>query len=115
LPGRTNIVITRNAQFSAPGVEVVRSLEAALELADRVARRDGVAEAVVIGGAEIYRMVLPLAQRLYLTEVHASVDGDALLPEIDWREWREVSRVHHAAAAPNPFAYSFVRYERAQP
>lgn len=115
LPGRTNIVITRNAEFSAPGVEVVCSLDAALELADRVARKDGVAESLVIGGAEIYRMALPRAQRLYLTEVHASVEGDALLPEIDWSEWHEVGRERHAATPPNPYAYSFVRYERTQP
>ena len=115
LPGRTNIIITRNPQFIAAGIEIVNSLDAALELADRIARRNGVAETVVIGGAEIYRSALSRANRLYLTEVHAAVEGDALLPEVDWREWREVSRERHAAIAPNPYAYSFVRYERAPP
>lgn len=112
LPGRTNIVVTRNARFSAPGIEVAGSLDAALAAAERVACRDGVAEVMVIGGAKIYAAALPRAQRLYITEVHARVDGDALLPEIDWRQWQEVSREHHAASAPDAYAYSFVRYER---
>jgi len=109
LPGRTNIVITRNTAFQAAGVEVVSSLPAALELALPIARRDGVEETVVIGGADIYRAALPQADRLYLTEIHAAVHGDVLLPQIDWTQWREVSREHHAA---QPFDYSFVRYER---
>jgi dihydrofolate reductase len=111
LPGRTNIVITRNPRFQAAGVEVVSSLAAALEMATHVAMRDSVDEAVVIGGAEIYQAALPQADRLYLTEVHAEIAGDAVLPAIDWTQWREASREHHAA---QPFDYSFVRYERAR-
>jgi len=109
LPGRTNIVITRNPAFQTEGVNVVSSLAAALELATHIAQRDGAEEAVVIGGAEIYQVALPQADRLYLTEVHAVVEGDAVLPEIDWSQWREVGRERHAA---QPFDYSFVRYER---
>jgi dihydrofolate reductase len=112
LPGRTNIVITRNPGFAAEGVEVVSSLQQALELAGDIARIDGSRELVVIGGAEIYAAALPQAHRLYITEVHASVEGDAFLPELDWSSWREVSRARHAAVEPNPFAYSFVVYER---
>lgn len=113
LPGRTNIVITRNPVFLAEGVKVVSSLAAALELAQHIAQVDGIEEAVVIGGAGIYQAALPFADRLYLTEVHASVEGDAELPAIDWTQWREVSREEHAAQAPNQYDYSFVCYERA--
>jgi len=112
LPGRTNIVITRNPSFLAEGVKVVSSLAAALELAQQLAVVDDAEEAVVIGGAEIYQAALPFADRLYFTEVHASVEGDAVLPAIEWAQWREVSRERHAAQAPNPYDYSFVCYER---
>lgn len=113
LPGRTNIVITRNGAYQAAGVSVVLSLAEALALAQDVAGQDGVDEIVVIGGAEIYRATLPAAARLYMTEVHASVEGDAVLPAIDWSQWLEVSRERHPAQAPNPYDYSFVCYERA--
>lgn len=113
LPGRTNIVITRNPAFSADGVEVVSSLQQGLAVAERTAGLHAVDEVVVIGGAEIYATALPLADRIYLTEVHASVEGDAVLPAIDWTQWREVSREHHAAQPGHDYAFSFVRYERA--
>lgn len=112
LPGRTNIVITRNPLYRAEGIKVVPSLDEALLLAEDVALIDGVEELVVIGGAEIYRESIPRADRLYLTEVHASVEGDAVLPEIDWSKWREVSRELHLAVQPNRYNYSFVVYER---
>jgi dihydrofolate reductase len=112
LPGRSNIVISRNITFSAAGVRIVATLDEAISLADDIAQTDGAAEVVVIGGAEIYRLAMPRAQRLYLTEVHASVEGDAMLPPIHWPDWREVSRERHAASADNPFDYSFVVYER---
>lgn len=113
LPGRRNIVITRNASFHAEGADVVPSLEEAVALAGNLAAAAGVDEAIVIGGAEIYRAALPLAGRLYITEVHASVEGDAVLPAVDWGQWRETSREFHAAgAAPDDIGYSFVCYER---
>lgn len=113
LPGRTNIVITHNPAFRAEGAKMASSLEEALQLAEHTASVDGVEEVVVIGGSEIYRVALPLADRLYITEVHASVEGDAVLPPVEWGEWRELSREHHAAQASNPYDYSFVCYERA--
>ena len=112
LPGRSNIVITRNAGFQAEGVSVVSSLNAALELAENISTGDGVEEVVIMGGAQIYAAALPLADRLYATEVHADVEGDALLPTVDWTQWREISRERHNALPPNPYDYSFVRFDR---
>ena len=112
LPGRTNIVISRNPAYAAAGVKVVESLDQALCLARERAREEEVPEVVVIGGAQIYRQALPCADRVYLTEVHASVAGDVLLPTVDWHEWREVSRESHRAGEENPYDYSFVVYER---
>ncbi|MCB1704178.1 MAG: dihydrofolate reductase [Halioglobus sp.] len=112
LPGRTNVVISRDPQFQAGGVEVARSLEQALALAGAIAERDGVEEIMVMGGAQIYRETLPVADTLYITEIHASVDGDACLCDIEWPLWREISREHRAAQPPNPYDYSFVCYQR---
>jgi dihydrofolate reductase len=114
LPGRTNIVVTRNASFRAAGVQVAHSLDEALAMASDIAAGTGVEEVMVMGGAEIYAATIPRADRLYLTEVHASVEGDAFLPTIDWACWREVSREHRVAQSPGPSAYdySFVCCER---
>ena len=115
LPGRSNIVISRNPGFEAQGVRVVASLDEALSLATDIAEIDGAEELVVIGGGEIYAAAIPRADRLYITEVHAAILGDALLPAIDWAAWREVARARHAAAGPNPYDYSFVVFERCHP
>jgi dihydrofolate reductase len=114
LPGRTNIVVSRNAAFQAEGVSVVHSLDEALALARDIAEQDGAEEVMVVGGAQIYAATLPLADRLYITEVHASVAGDAVLPAIDWTCWEETSREHRVAEYPNPYDYSFVCYARAR-
>ncbi|MEP5765738.1 MAG: type 3 dihydrofolate reductase [Halieaceae bacterium] len=112
LPGRSNIVITRQAQYQAEGAQVVADLQSALALAESVAAADGSEELMVIGGAEIYRAALPLAQRLYITEVHAEVTGDVFFPDWDRRQWRELARERHSAASEGDFDYSFVVYER---
>ena len=112
LPGRTNVVISRNPQFHAEGVEVAHSLQEALALAREVAARDCVGEIMVMGGAQIYRETLPVADTLYITEIHASVEGDAVLCDIEWPLWREISREYRAAQPPNPYDYSFVCYQR---
>jgi dihydrofolate reductase len=93
-------------------VKVVSSVEAALTLAKEIALIDGTQELMVIGGAGIYAAAIPLAHRMYITEVHSSVEGDAYLPEIDWQQWREMSREHHCAAEANMYDFSFVVYER---
>ncbi|MES3007902.1 MAG: type 3 dihydrofolate reductase [Pseudomonadota bacterium] len=112
LPGRTNIVITRDQSFQAAGVRVVHSLDAALSLAEHIGVIEGADEVVVIGGAEIYALALPKAQRLYLTEVHAEVDGDARFPEFDLSQWQELAREDFSAEGPNPYPYSFIVLER---
>ena len=112
LPGRTNIVITRQADFQAEGAKVVATLDEAVTLAENVAFIEGQDEAVVMGGAEIYALALPQADRLYLTEVHAEVDGDTWFPEYDTSEWKEIGREDFPAEGPNPYDYSFVVYER---
>lgn len=113
LPGRTNIVITRRPDYSAEGAEVVHSLDEALKLGERIAARDQAGEAVVIGGADIFREALSRAHRIYMTEVHADVDGDTFFPPMDHAHWREEEREDHAAEPPNEYDYSFVVYERA--
>ncbi len=112
LPGRTNVVISRNPRFSAEGVQVVASLEQALELAAEIARSDGVDELVVIGGEQIYREALPRAQRLYLRYGLADMVGDRVFPRGRWYEGRVVSRERHAAGGANAYDYSFVVFER---
>lgn len=115
LPGRANIVITRDGDWSAEGVAVVHSLEEALEQAERRSLIDGAGECVVIGGAQIYAEALPRADRLYMTEVHADVDGDTFFPELDLSRWHEVSRVDHAGGEePNRYPYSIVVYDRGE-
>ncbi len=108
LPGRRNLVVSRQAGYAPQGVEVAPSLEAALE-------RAGGGEVMVIGGMSLYRQALPLARRIYLTEVHARFRGDAHFPELDLGAWREVAREDHPADGENPVPYSFVVLERADP
>lgn len=112
LPGRTNIVITRDPGWRREGVHAVGSLEQALALAEDIAAAAGAQELMVIGGAEIYAAALPLASRIYLTEVHAALEGDAFLPELDRAAWCEVSRQRQQAAEAG-HDYSFVVLERA--
>ncbi len=113
LPGRPNIVISRNADYKAEGITLVNSLDAALQAAAKLLP-PGVDEVMVIGGAQIYAQALVMADRLYLTEVDAEPEADAFFPAIDRKEWREVARESHPACERNPYAYSFVVLERAR-
>ena len=106
LPGRQNIVITRQPGFEAPGCDVVGSKEAALAAAGDAD------EIMVIGGSEVYALFLPDAGRLYLTRVHAEVDGDAAFPELAHEEWALVADEAHVADDRNEYDYSFLTYER---
>ncbi len=105
LPGRTNIVVTRNPEWKAENVIVVHSLQQALEAS---ADAD---EVMLIGGAELYQQGLGLASTVYLTEVKASLEGDAYFPELS-SEWEEVSRNPQAADEKNQFEHDFVVYKR---
>lgn len=111
LPGRLNIVVTRDTGFHHDGIRVCHDLASALALADQQATIDGVEEIMVMGGAEIYAQALPHASRLYLTEVAIEVDGDARFPELDPAEWEELQRVPGSPAEGQP-AYDFVEYRR---
>ncbi len=106
LPGRTNIVVTRDVGYRAEGCVVVHSVEQALEVAA------GSDEAMVIGGANLYRQLLDRADRLYLTRVKADVEGDAWFPEFDETQWREISRESHPRDDRNEFDYEFILLER---
>ncbi|WKD51579.1 dihydrofolate reductase [Microbulbifer spongiae] len=111
LPGRNNIVITRNASWQAGSVEVVASLEAGLCRAREWALKVGAAEVMVIGGAQIYRQALPLASHLYITEVDAEVDADAFFPKLD-DSWVEIVRECYPASDRNEYNYALVQYGR---
>lgn len=110
LPGRTNIVVTRDPRWQADGANVVASLDAALTLGRRAARQGQ--RIFVIGGAQLYRQALPLADQLELTELHADADGDVHFPPLDRRRFREVRRDPHAAGAGQPIGFDFVTYHR---
>jgi dihydrofolate reductase len=99
LPGRRTIVLTRDAAWSADGVEVAHSLEAALALAASPSER-GDAEVFVAGGAQVYAATLPVATHQVLTEMHLDVAGDALYPEFSRDEWTEVRRESHPELEP---------------
>ncbi|MBS0531556.1 MAG: dihydrofolate reductase [Proteobacteria bacterium] len=115
LPGRTNIVITRDVNFSAAGAVVTRSLADALVVAKGDALRRLATEIAVIGGAEIYAASMPMANRLEVTEVHAKIDGDTFFPAIDPAIWHETARSRNLAAADDSADYSYVTYRRLAP
>lgn len=100
LPGRTNIVVTRQEDYHAPeGVIVVPSLEAALERAQEIAKADRANEVMIGGGAEIYRQAMPFADRMYLTQVALEPEGDAFFPQIDFEQWKPAGEIN---VTPNP-------------
>jgi dihydrofolate reductase len=112
LPGRTTIVISRDANFAAPGILVAPSLDAAIAAARGDAMRRGADAIIIAGGAAVYALALPLATRLAITHVHKSVDGDAHFPSIDPKLWREVARSEHAPGAEDDAGFAIVSYER---
>ncbi len=105
LPDRRNIVLTRDETFSYPDVEVVHDPNELLK---------GTAEesVYVIGGAALYHAMMPYAQKLYLTEIDAEMEGDTFFPEFDEKKWVEVSREHHPADGAHEFAFDFTEYDR---
>jgi len=110
LPGRENVVLSRDPGFSPPeGVTVVRTPEQALACA---ADREAI---MVMGGAQVYALFLPRAHRIYLTRVHARFEGDTLFPDWNLGEWAERGREDHVADARNPHDYSFIELVRRPP
>jgi dihydrofolate reductase len=115
LPGRTNIVVTRDAAFRSPGALVTTSLQDALALARGDALRRQVSEIAVIGGTEIYAACMDLADRLEITEVHARPEGDTRFPAIDGARWKEVARIPNPAGADDSAPFTYVTYCRREP
>jgi len=112
LPGRTNIVVSRDRGFSAAGALVASSLDAALEAARGDALRRGVGEIMVAGGADIYAQVMPAADRLIVTRIRLRPTGDAMFPPIDPQQWQEVQRTDHDAGPQDDAGFSVHVYER---
>ena len=112
LPGRTNIIITRDIDYYAEGIEVTYDFESAIEKASRVAGSQGKEEVFVIGGAQIYALALAQAERLYLTEIHIACAGDAYFPEIHASDWQEIERDARGPETSDCPAYSFVVLDR---
>jgi dihydrofolate reductase len=112
LPGRETIVVTRDPSFHPEGVHVAHSLDAAMDLAAVRAREMNAAEVVIAGGGDIYAQAMLLADRLELTHVDLSPDGDAFFPQVDPSEWSVVSRVAQPAGQGDEAAHTFCVYER---
>ncbi|MGI9224218.1 MAG: dihydrofolate reductase [Woeseiaceae bacterium] len=106
LPDRRNVVISRDPDYVAAGCDVVTSPEAALELLHDAA------EVMIIGGSQIYRAFLPLADRVCLTRVHAEIEGDTMFPELDTNEWTLVSSESHGADDAHRFAFDCMEFDR---
>lgn len=112
LPGRDNIVVSRNPAFTAAGASVVHDLDEAFTRATASAQSSTVDEWMLLGGAQLYAAAMPRIQRLYLTRVHADIAGDAHLPPLDMGEWQEMSREEHPAGGGNEFPFSFIVLQR---
>lgn len=116
LPGRAHLIVTRQTDYQAPNaneqVQVVTSLEEAIQAAQALVLATENKEIMVIGGAEICSLAFSQTERLYLTQVHADVEGDVFFPEFDLKQWREISREDYSASGSNPYDYSFVVFER---
>jgi len=115
LKGRTEIVVSRDPNFTAPNITVAPTLDAALAAARGDALRRSADAIVVAGGAEIYAQIMERATRLAITQVHLRADGDAHFPPIDMRLWRETARSEHAAGTDDDAAFAIVDYVRAPP
>lgn len=106
LPNRTNIILTRDANYHVAGCEISTDIEKTLQA------HHAEPEVFIIGGAEIYKQLLPRITRIYLTLVHHDVVGDAYFPELNKQEWQETAREDHAADAENKYEYSFITLQK---
>ena len=112
LPGRLNLVLSRDESFEARGAVVCTTLDEAVEIARETAEEDGVGEVCVIGGVALFERALPRAKRLYLTEVGAEPEGDVLFPAFDEADWVEVSSEAHPAGEKDDHPFVFRVLER---
>jgi dihydrofolate reductase len=112
LPGRTNIVLSRDGRFEPKGALVCEDFAEAVQIGREQAAEDGVDEVCVIGGAEVFALALPRARRLYLTEVDATPQGDVLFPRLDEGAWREIGREACPAGPDDDHAFVFRTLER---
>jgi dihydrofolate reductase len=108
LPNRINLVLTNQRNFQAPRCQIIHSLRDGFEIANHANEQ----ELFVIGGAEVYKLALPYASKLYLTEIAAEIDGDTFFPPFVKQEWNEVSRIHHPADARHLLSFDFVVYSK---
>jgi dihydrofolate reductase len=113
LPGRTNIVVSRDPSFAPAGVVVARSIDAALDAAGADAQERRAEEIVVIGGTDVFVQTMPLADRMEITHVHMAAEGDTYFPPIDATLWRPAARSDHPAGPRDEAAFSYVTYVRA--
>lgn len=112
LPGRLNLVLSRDASFEAEGAIVCERFDEALEIAREQAADEGAEEVCVIGGEALFALALPRAKRLYVTEVDAAPDGDAFMPAFDEADWRETRRDAHPAGPNDDYPFVFRTLER---
>jgi dihydrofolate reductase len=112
LPGRTNIVLSRDGSFEPKGAIPCEDFSEAVQIAREQAAEDGASEVLVIGGVDLFALALPRARRIYLTEVDADVDGDVSFPPLDESEWREVAREAHPAGEGDEHPFVFRTLER---
>ena len=113
LPGRLNIVVTRQKDWQQEGVRVVHHLDDAIKLAGAQALIDGADEIMLIGGAQLYETALAKADKIYLTRVDTTLEGDAFFPTLDESQWQEKKRESFSASDKNPYAYAFCELVRA--
>ena len=114
LPGRLNIILTRDGNWQAPGVSVATSMEQAIDIAEGQAITDGADSVMVIGGAEVYRQALPFTSRAFLTRVHGNVPGDAFFDLEQIESWRELSRLGVSAGERNSHDFSIIELIKTQ-
>ena len=112
LPGRLNLVLSRDASFAPEGAVVCETFAEAVQIGREQAADDGVEEVCVVGGVALFELALPKARRIYLTEVEAEVDGDVYFPPFDETAWREVSRERHEKGEGDDYPFTFRVLER---
>ena len=112
LPERANIIVTRDASYKKEGIIVTTTLARALDIAARIAKETGQEEIMIGGGTEIYKLALPLSDRLYLTEIHLKPEGDTWFPDFDRSQWVETKREFHKALAGETADYTITVLER---